>query len=428
MSLFENQFVAFALILFLVIAPIAVLLLKLIFRNSIIFRFGLYATPPILIIVYLSYIVGATELRSLIWAAPLGIVANISLYWFISLAIQSPLKLFSDKIKELSEGNIDVKVDESFKIRKDEFGMIARSLDDMLEKLTEITSSIIASADNVRVASQELNTNSQQLSQSASEQASSAEEVSSSMEEMASSVEQNTANAKETEKIANKISGNLGDLSTSSKDSLEAIQTIANRISIINDIAYQTNILALNASVEAARAGEYGRGFSVVAAEVRKLSEQSKKAADEIGRLSTSSVDITYRTRKLLEEMLPDMESIITMVREVSAASIEQSSSGDQINDTIQQLNQIAQENAASSEEMATSSEELDAQAQQLYKVIRFFKVNEDLLDKMREKFTEESNKMAHNRKGKTYTNQQRKGFTYDLSDSDELDQEYEKY
>ncbi len=426
MTIFDNQAVAFALILFIVIAPVAILLLKLIFKNSIVYRFGLYATPPILVIVYLAYIVGHFGITHLIWAAPLGIIANISIYWFISLAIQKPLQVFSSRLKEISSGNINIHIDEEFRKNKDEFGSIARSMQEMLDKLTEITGTVVASADNVRVASQELNTSSQQLSQGASEQASSAEEVSSSMEEMASSIELNTANAKETEKVANHISSNIDNLSNSSKESLEAIQNISNRITIINEIAYQTNILALNASVEAARAGEHGRGFSVVAGEVRKLSEQSKKAAAEIGQLAASSVDITYKTRKLLEEMLPEVEKIIAMVREVASASMEQSSAGDQINDTIQQLNQIAQENAASSEEMATSSEELDSQAQQLYEIIRFFKVNESLLSEMKKNL--HSQQKSKGREMSMKQAGRHTGYRYDLDSEDKLDQEYEKY
>jgi|AntRauTorcE11898_2_1112593.scaffolds.fasta_scaffold01234_10 methyl-accepting chemotaxis protein len=313
--------------------------------------------------------------------------------------------------------------------RKDEFGTIAASMSYTLNKLTEISGSIIAGADNIKTASQELSNNSQQLSQGASEQASSTEEVSSSMQEMASNVEQNTQNAKEAEKIANQVGENIDSLGNSSRESLTAIKSIAEKIGIINDIAYQTNILALNASVEAARAGDHGRGFAVVAGEVRKLAERSRQAAVEIDKLSASSVEITSKTRNLLIEMLPKIEKAITLIREISSASIEQNNAGEQINNTVQQLNQITQSNAASSEEMATSSEELDAQAQQLHEVIQFFKVNEDSLKAIRKELSRQHQGYSGKQKQSAYTDKapNQKGIRYKLDD-EELDKDYEQY
>jgi methyl-accepting chemotaxis protein len=161
-------------------------------------------------------------------------------------------------------------------------------------------------------------------------------------------------------------------------ESFDSIRTIAEKITIINDIAFQTNLLALNAAVEAARAGEHGRGFAVVAAEVRKLAERSKLAADEIENLSKNSLKITEKTRESLDALVPEIKKTSQLVQEIAAASIEQNSGADQINSAIQQLNTVTQQNAASSEEMATSAEELASQAESLKDTVSFFKTGED--------------------------------------------------
>ncbi len=274
---------------------------------------------------------------------------------------------------EIAEGNLGLKLD-----RKKNYGIYG-AIVEMNDKLKDILSNVLNAVSNISSASEQMSSTAQEMSQGANEQASSTEEVSSSMEQMTSNIQQNTDNAQESEKIAVQTSNHAEKVKESSEKSMKSIRNIAEKITIINDIAFQTNILALNAAVEAARAGEHGRGFAVVAAEVRKLAERSKVAADEIAVLSKSSVQVTDEASDLLNEIIPQINNTTKLVQEISAASLEQNAGADQINNAIQQLNQVVQQNAAASEEMATGSEEMASQSEQLKEIVEYFKIDGNL-------------------------------------------------
>uniref|UniRef100_UPI00048B0666 methyl-accepting chemotaxis protein n=1 Tax=Desulfomicrobium escambiense TaxID=29503 RepID=UPI00048B0666 len=199
------------------------------------------------------------------------------------------------------------------------------------------------------------------------------EEVSSSMEEMSSNIRQNADNATQTEKIALKAAQDAQAGGQAVVQAVGAMKNIAEKISIVEEIARQTNLLALNAAIEAARAGEHGKGFAVVAAEVRKLAERSGTAAAEISELSSSTVSVADQAGQMLTKLVPDIQRTAELVQEISAASNEQNAGAEQINKALQQLDQVIQQNASASEEMASTSEELSSQAEQLQSTISFF-------------------------------------------------------
>lgn len=257
-------------------------------------------------------------------------------------------------------------------------GELDIALSEMIRNLNNIASNINTGANNIASASEQMSSNAQQLSQGAAEQAASSEQVTSSLEEMGASIQQNTDNSQQTEVISVKAAEGVANVADASNKSLDSIKNIAEKISIINDIAFQTNILALNAAVEAARAGEHGRGFAVVASEVRKLAERSKVAANEIEILSKSSVKVTEDTKILMEELAPEISKTAMLVKEITASSIEQNSGTRQINEAVQQLSQVIQQNSASAEEMASSSEELSSQSEMLKQMISFFKIDKN--------------------------------------------------
>ncbi|OHD23407.1 MAG: hypothetical protein A2086_00400 [Spirochaetes bacterium GWD1_27_9] len=228
-------------------------------------------------------------------------------------------------------------------------------------------------SDNVATGSEQLSSSSQQMSQGASEQAASVEEISSSIEEMTATIKQNADNASQTEKISRKSSDDAKKSGDAVLQTVKAMKDIAEKISIIQEIARQTNLLSLNASIEAARAGEHGKGFAVVASEVQKLAERSQNAATEISNISKTSVSIAELAGDMLSKLVPDIQKTAELVAEINAASTEQSKGIQQINGAILQLNSVVQENASSAEEVASTSEELSGQAMQLQDALTFF-------------------------------------------------------
>ncbi|PDS79237.1 methyl-accepting chemotaxis protein [Rhizobium sp. L43] len=256
---------------------------------------------------------------------------------------------------------------------KDTLGI---ALEQMVERLRGVVADAVAAAENVSAGSQELSSSSEQVSQGASEQAASAEEASASMEEMAANIKQNADNAAQTEKIARQSAKDAEMSGEAVSRAVQAMRTIAEKISIVQEIARQTDLLALNAAVEAARAGEHGKGFAVVASEVRKLAERSQSAASEISSMSSDTVKAAQDAGDMLGRLVPDIRKTAELVSEISAACREQDIGASQINEAIQQLDRVTQQNAGASEEMSATSEELASQAEELQASIAFFKVD----------------------------------------------------
>ncbi|WP_244483881.1 methyl-accepting chemotaxis protein, partial [Devosia sp. Leaf64] len=239
---------------------------------------------------------------------------------------------------------------------KDTLGI---ALERMVEKLRDVITDAISSANNVSAGAQEMSATAEQLSQGATEQASSTEEASASMEEMASTIKQSADNASQTEKIARQSAADAIASGNAVNNAVSAMQTIAEKIMVVQEIARQTDLLALNAAVEAARAGEHGRGFAVVASEVRKLAERSQAAAAEISTLSGTTVKAAQSAGDMLNKLVPDIQRTAELVEEITAGSREQNAGAAQINTAIQQLDKVTQQNTSASEELSSTAEEL---------------------------------------------------------------------
>ncbi len=268
----------------------------------------------------------------------------------------------------------DLTVDAKPLSDKDTLGLAQKH---MLEKLKVVVSDALRASENVSSGSQEMSSSAVELSSGASEQAAAAEEASSSMEQMAANIKQNADNASQTEKIAHQSAADAESSGQAVARAVQAMQTIAEKITIVQEIARQTDLLALNAAVEAARAGEHGRGFAVVASEVRKLAERSQTAAHEIGALSGQTASVAQQAGEMLTRLVPDIKKTAQLVEEISAACREQDVGAGQVTLAIQQLDQVIQQNAAASEELSSTSDELASQAELLQESISFFRISD---------------------------------------------------
>lgn len=344
--------------------------------------------------------------------------------FFIIGTISRSLKNANDFIKRISEGDLTVSI---HGFGRDEIGQLMFKIKGLVRNLKNVIEIINAAANNIAITSHELSTNSQLISEGASEQAASVEEMAASMQEISANIIQNAKNAKVTEQISAQAGSEFDNGRENIDKTVDSIKTIASKISIIDEIAFQTNILALNAAVEAARAGEHGKGFGVVAAEVGKLAERSKIAAAEIDMLSKSGVDLSLKSKDLLKLALPSISKTILLVKEISQASSEQSTGVNQINSGIQTLNQVTQQNAASSEEMATVAEEMAAQAEQLSNSISFFNIGNSRQPKTTAKPA--ARKYLQQKSNIRTTNKNiQKGIDLNMDNQDDLDNEFETF
>ncbi|KRI01023.1 methyl-accepting chemotaxis protein [Curvibacter sp. PAE-UM] len=289
----------------------------------------------------------------------------------------------------VSQGNLSHR----FQVRgQDEVAKLLRALSAMQDSLVKVVSTVRSGSESVATASAQIAQGNQDLSARTESQASALEQTAASMEELGSTVKQNADNARQANQLAQSASTVAvkgGEVVAQVVDTMKGIndssKKIADIISVIDGIAFQTNILALNAAVEAARAGEQGRGFAVVAAEVRNLAGRSAEAAKEIKTLITNSVERVEQGTALVDEAGTTMAEVVSSIRrvtdimgEISAASTEQSQGVAQIGEAVMQMDQVTQQNAALVEEMAAAAGSLKGQAQELVQTVAVFKLAQE--------------------------------------------------
>ena len=302
--------------------------------------------------------------------------------WFAN-GIANPVAVITESLEDIADGDltlegVTVETREKICARKDEIGRMGNALNNMVMSVTHTVKTVKSIAEQVREGSEQISSSSQSVSSGASEQAASTEEMSATMEQMASNIKQNAENAAKTGRIAEKTSEDTKTGGEAVNKAMLAVREIAEKITIIGEIASQTNLLALNAAIEAARAGEAGKGFAVVASEVRKLAERSSHSADEITQLSQNTIERAEEASAFINDIIPNVESTAHLVDEIVHASREQDKGAEQVSTAITQLDSVVQQNASASEQLAAMAQELSSNAKDLVKAVSFFKLEKD--------------------------------------------------
>ncbi len=319
---------------------------------------------------------GAESVRR--WMLGLGLAAALvacAAALVLTRGITRPMAQAVGVAQRVAAGDLTVEVGPA---SRDETGQMLAALGDMVARLTSTIADVRSAADNLSTASEQVSSTSQSLSQGASEQAASVEETSATLEQSSASIKQNAANARLTASMAQAAAVQARQSGEAVERTIADMKSIADRISIIDDIAYQTNMLALNAAIEAARAGEHGKGFAVVAAEVRSLAERAQVAAKEIGDVAVGSVKQAEQAGELLKQMVPAIVKTSDLVEEITAASDEQATGIQSINQAVAQVSAATQQTASASEELAATAEEMHGQASELQRSMDRFQLPSD--------------------------------------------------
>jgi methyl-accepting chemotaxis protein len=303
-----------------------------------------------------------------------AILLGVVLAYRLLRSVVVPVVELSTTARRIAEGDLTTEVE----VRgSDEIADLQEAMQAMARNLARTLGEVRAGAEALLSASTQVSATAAAVSQGTAEQAASVEETTASLEEMSASITQNAENSRATEQVAAGGSRDADESGRAVQETLDAMRRIAERITVVEEIAYQTNLLALNAAIEAARAGEHGKGFAVVATEVRKLAEGAQRAAKEIGGLAASSVAVAERSGAMLARLVPAIQKTAALVQEVAAASREQTAGVSQINKAMGSVDQVTQRNASAAEELAATAQQMASRAEALQQLVGYFRTGD---------------------------------------------------
>jgi methyl-accepting chemotaxis protein len=319
------------------------------------------------------------------------VITLVALWFYFRRAVLAPMQHAVGFAGRIADGDLTSRVQVT---RDDEAGQLLRSLESMQASLAQVVAQVRSSADAVASASSQVAAGTTDLSQRTEEQASSLEETAASMEELASTVKQNAENARHADELARGAStraeqggGEIVHMVSTMGDISDSAKRIGDIISVIDGIAFQTNILALNAAVEAARAGEQGRGFAVVASEVRALAQRSAEAAKEIKGLIGHSLEKVQAGTRVAEQaggtihaLVLDVKRVSELMRSIAEASAEQSRGVQQVNKTVTEMDKVVQQNAAAVQQSAAAAQGLRQHAQTMVRAVGAFHIADETI------------------------------------------------
>ncbi|SMF41660.1 bacteriohemerythrin [Desulfovibrio gilichinskyi] len=342
--------------------------------NGNLMGINLIAEPSAGVLTSLNQTMKTAKLLILIiFCALLTIIASV--FFFVNRNVTYPMNKTIDFARGIARGKVTERLSLEM---NNEIGILANYLNSVTTEVGGIVCRIQDIVNNLTYNGKDMDHASKKLDQAFSIQAAGLENISSSMEQMTVSIQQNTKDASQAEEGSLRLSEDAEISGKAMTKAVDSMKTIAEKITVVEEIARQTNLLALNAAIEAARAGEMGKGFAVVAAEVRKLAELSRIAASEINNLAKSTVQVATQAGQRLEKLVPDIKGNSELIQKIAAASVEQREETEEINSAIQQLSHVVQDNVSTAENLTSMSESFYTQVNTLQQTMDFFELDEN--------------------------------------------------